>query len=47
MLISWHNTAVPTTKDERLLAKKLFSFLLSVAHSEVKNIFKHNMELIK
>ncbi|XP_025192516.1 DNA-dependent protein kinase catalytic subunit-like [Melanaphis sacchari] len=46
MLVSWHNTAVPSTEDEKLLAKKLFSFLLSVSHSEVKNIFKHNMEFI-
>lgn len=47
MLVSWHNSAVPSTKDEKLLAKKLFSFLLSVSHSEIKNIFKHNMEFIK
>ncbi|XP_060849991.1 DNA-dependent protein kinase catalytic subunit-like isoform X3 [Rhopalosiphum padi] len=47
MLVSWHNSAVPSTKNEKLLAKKLFSFLLSVSHSEIKNIFKHNMEFIK
>lgn len=47
MLVSWHNIAVPCTEDEKYLTKKLFSFLLTVSHSEIKSIFKHNMELIK
>lgn len=47
MLVSWHDIAVPSTEDEKDLAKKLLHFLLSVSHSEVKNVFNHNMELIK
>jgi len=47
MLVSWHNIAVPSTDHEKLLAKKLLCFLLSVSHSEIKNVFKHNMEFIK
>ncbi|XP_029343352.1 DNA-dependent protein kinase catalytic subunit isoform X2 [Acyrthosiphon pisum] len=47
MLVSWHNIAVPSTEYEKLLAKKLLCFLLSVSHSEIKNVFKHNMEFIK
>lgn len=47
MLVSWHNIAVPSTEYEKLLAKKLLSFLMSVSHTEIKNVFKHNMELIK
>lgn len=47
MLVSWHNIALPSTEYEKLLAKKLFSFLLSISQSEIKNVFKHNMEFIK
>lgn len=47
MLVSWHNVAVPSTENDKSLAKKLLSFLLSVSHSEIKNVFKHNMEIIK
>lgn len=47
MLVSWHTVAVPSTRDEKDLAKKLLHFLLSVSHSDIKNVFKHNMELVK
>lgn len=47
MLVSWHNIAVPSTEDEKYLAKNLLCFLLTVSHSEIKNVFKHNMELVK
>lgn len=47
MLVSWYNIAVPSTKDEKYLAKNLLCFLLSVSYSEIKYVFKHNMELIK
>lgn len=47
MLISWHTITVPSTENEKYLANKLLCFLLSVSHSEVKTIFKHNIELIK
>lgn len=47
MLVSWHNIAVPTTENEKYLAKKLLGFLLSNSHSEIKNLFKHNVELVK
>lgn len=47
MLVSWHNIAVPSTENEKYLAKKLLCFILSNSHSEIKNVFKHNMELVK
>lgn len=47
MLVSWHNIAIPSTEDEKQLAKKLLCFLLSVSHSEIKNVFRHNIEFIK
>lgn len=47
MLVSWHNVAIPSTDNEKYLAKKLLCFLLSASYSEMRNVFKHNMELIK
>lgn len=47
MLVSWHNIAIPSTEDEKYLAKKLFSFLLSVSICEINNVFRHNLEIIK
>ncbi|XP_050441863.1 DNA-dependent protein kinase catalytic subunit-like isoform X2 [Adelges cooleyi] len=47
MLVSWKTSAIPSTNEEKNLAKKLLCFLLSVSKTEVKNVFKHNIELIK
>lgn len=47
MLVSWNKIAVPSTENEKYLAKKLLCFLLSNSCSEIKYLFKHNMELVK
>lgn len=47
MIVSWHGIAVPSTEDEKHLAKNLLCFLMTVSQSEIKNVFKHNVEIIK
>lgn len=47
MIVSWHTIAIPSTEEEKCLANKLLCYLLSIAQCEAKNVFKHNMELIK